>query len=467
MRIKKMIMKAAGAAIFAAVSFLVVLPLSAQEQAQVSHKKSSSIAAKRTEVGTGWSTKENPKDALEEAVRMALDGKKRTPPDFAIIFASSGSDMKTIFREAKKIFKNKTKLYGGTSDSRAVMTDKGYAKATSKAYEAAKMEGTRSLAIMTVTSKDITFGVGSAHISNYPTPQAASKAAVLSAIRSAGKSAAELPAIVLMTPTKLVEDELIEGIESVVGKKTPIMGGTAGGPDMAVIGSNDVYEQGISLAVIYTKLKVGYVFEAGFDVIELSSGVVTKTAGQEILEIDHKPAMDVYDKWLDGDLIKLIKGGATPAEVRGLLNLHPIYRKYAAPDGTVYSLFANPWPADYTLQKKSIMVSVKIKPGERIYLSRGTWEIFVNRIGNLPQKAMNIGRIAPGTTPILGIGYICTGVLSTIPESERPKLPIMMNYTHNAAPFIAPFTWGEEGHFAGVGNKHGNLLTGFLVISEK
>ena len=464
---KKKNMETVLVASLAIILFFFLAPVSAQELEQIHQGKTSNRTAKGTEVGTGWSTKENPKEAVQEAIKMALDGKKRNPPNFAIIFASSGSDMKAILLEAEKTFKNKTKIYGGTSDSRAVMTNKGYAKATSRAYEVAKMEGTRSLAVMTVASKDITFGVGSAKASDFPSPQAASKAAVLSAIKNAGKSLIEPPNIVLMTPTRLIEDESIEGIESVLGNKVPLMGGTAGGPNMAVIGEHDVYDQGISLAVIYTKLKVGMIFEAGFDVTESSSGIITKTAGQEILEIDHKPALDVYDKWLDGDLIKLIRGGAKPDEVRGLLNLHPIYRKYIAPDGTVYSLFSNPWPADNTLQKKSIMVSVKIKPGERVYLSRGSWEIFVNRIGNLPKKAMTVGSISPNSIPILGIGYICTGVLSTIPESERPKLPILMNYTNNAAPFIAPFTWGEEGYFAGIGNKHGNLLTGFFVISDR
>ena len=91
-------------------------------------------------MGTRWSTKESPEDAVKEAVEMALKGKKDIP-DFAVIFASSGSDMEVILSTAKRLFKNKTKIYGGTSDSRAVMTNKGYAKATERAYKCAKMEG--------------------------------------------------------------------------------------------------------------------------------------------------------------------------------------------------------------------------------------------------------------------------------------------------------------------------------------
>ena len=106
-------------------------------------------------MGTGWSTKENSEEAVKEAVEMALEGKPNEIPDFAIIFASSGSDMEAILLKAKKLFKNKTKIYGGTSDSRAVMTNKGFVKATERAYEYAKMEGRRSLAIMTITSKEV------------------------------------------------------------------------------------------------------------------------------------------------------------------------------------------------------------------------------------------------------------------------------------------------------------------------
>jgi hypothetical protein len=42
-----------------------------------------------------------------------------------------------------------------------------------------------------------------------------------------------------------------------------------------------------------------------------------------------------------------------------------------------------------------------------------------------------------------------------------------MDQTNKDAPFIASFTWGEQGHFPGVGNKHGNLLSSFLVIGPR
>jgi hypothetical protein len=418
-------------------------------------------------VGTGWSTKENPHEAVKEAVEMALEGRQDKAPDFAVMFASSGSDMEAILFKAKELFQNKTKIYGGSSDSRAVMTNKGYAKATDRAYEYAKMEGKRSLAIMTVTSKDIVFGVGSANFADYPTVQEGSKAAILNAIKSAGKSPRELPQAILVTPARGLEEEAIEGIEEVIGKKTPILGGTPGGPTFAVFGENKVYEKGVSLAVIYTKFHVGYIFEGGFDVKDPNTGIVTKVDGQAIVEIDGKPALDVYDEWLGGEITRLCKEMPRFDLVRALLTLHPLYRKYTSSDGKVYSLFSHPWPKGKTLVERAVSTSTKIKVGERIYLSHGTWETLMNRIGNLPRVAKTNGKINPDTKPIFGIGYICAGVMGTIPEEERNKMPLLINYSNNDAPFIATFTWGEQGQFSGIGNKHGNLLTSFLVIADK
>ncbi len=420
-----------------------------------------------TEVGTGWSTKENPEEAVKQAVQMALEGKQHKIPDFAILFASSGHDMEAILFTAKKLFRNKTKIYGGTSDSRAVMTNKGYAKATDRAYESAKMEGKRSLAIMTVISKDILFGVGSANFSDYPSVQEASAAAISNAIKNAAKLPNDLPKAVLVAPTRGAEEEVIEGIEKVVSKNTPIMGGTTGGPTFGVFGENKVYEKGVSLAVLYTNYTIGWTFEGGFDLRGPNTGIVTKVDGQAIVEIDKRPALDVYDGWLGGEIKRLHKELGKSDLIRDLLVLHPIYRKYTSSDGKTYTLFSHPWPKDDTLNDRSVMTSTKIKTGERIYLSSGTWETLMNRMGNLPRAAKREGGIDAFAQPIFGIGHICAGVLGTIPETEREKIPLLINYANNNSPFIAPFTWGEQGHFQGIGNKHGNLLTSFLVVSDK
>ena len=419
-----------------------------------------------TEVGTGWSTDENPKRAVQEAVHMALRGKSQKNPDFAAIYPSSGSDMKGILDAAKALLGKNTKIFGGTSDSRAVMTDRGFVKVTKRGYEFAEMEGRRGLAIMTVSSEDIIFGVGSANLSNFTLAQEMSKAAVLRAIKSAGKTEDEAPRIILLSSTIGIEEEVLEGIEEALGKNAIVLGGTAGGPVIAVFGENEIYDKGVCAAVIYTDLPVGWTFEGGFDVTDKHKGIVTKTEGQAIVEIDDRPALDVYDEWLGGEIERLYKEVGEPDIIRDLLILHPIYRKYTSASGQDYFVFSHPWPKDDQMKDRSVLTSTKIRVGERIYLSHGTWETLINRIGNLPRNAKIQGGMGVETRPILGIGFICGGVMGAIPETERGKLPFLINYANSNAPFIATFTWGEQGYLPGVGCKHGNLLTSFLVIGH-
>jgi hypothetical protein len=420
-----------------------------------------------TEVGTGGSLNENPVEATQEAVAMALAGKKNKSPYFAMVFVTSGGKLDLVVPKLREILGPKTKIYGSTSDSRAVMTDKGFLNAAKKPYESPAATWKKGVAVMTVSSPDITFGIGSANLADFPSIQVAAKTAIMAAVKSAGKSPDAPPQIVLITPTKGIEEEVLEGVEEVIGKHTPILGGTAGGPQWGVTGEKQVYDQGVSLAVIYTDLPVGWIFEGGFDVRDPHTGVVTKVENQAIVEIDHRPALDVYDEWLGGKVKGMFAETGDFNTVRTFLNLHPIYRKYSVAGGQNYFLFSHPWPKDKTLNDKAIMTSTKIKAGERIYLSHGTWERLLNRIIELPKKAKINGGMRVDATPILGIGYLCAGVMGVIPENEREKMSKLINYANHDGPFIATFTWGEQGYFSGLGNKHVNLSTSFIVIGDK
>jgi hypothetical protein len=57
--------------------------------------------------------------------------------------------------------------------------------------------------------------------------------------------------------------------------------------------------------------------------------------------------------------------------------------------------------------------------------------------------------------------------MGIIPEDDREKMSILINYASDNIPFIANFTWGEQGHLVGIGNKHGNLLTSFVMFGQK
>lgn len=423
------------------------------------------VGSSKAEVGTGWSTREDPKEAVKEAVEMALRRAQNRQPDLLIIFPTSGSDLRSLLSEARILLGKGTRVFGGTSDSRAVMTNSGFIKAAGRGY--LEKKGARhALAVMTITSKNMVFGVGAAGLSAHSSPQEAAGAALFKAMENAGKTSDDRPKITLTMSTYGIGDEVVQGIEDVLGKEAVVLGGTTGGPKFAVVGGDDVYDEGISMAVMYTDLPVGWAFEGGFDVGDMPSGIATRVDGHAILEIDNRPALDIYDEWLGGRIKRLQEEFGDPTVVKDMLSLNPICRQYTSSSGHNYFLYSHPWPKDDKLQEKAIMTSTKIRAGERVFLSQGTWEQLMNRIGNLPKTARTHGEIGPGRKPLFGIAFLCGGVMGTIPENEREKLSFLINYANDNVLFISVFTWGEQGHFSEVGNKHGNLLTSFLVVAE-
>jgi hypothetical protein len=269
MRSKIIIICALG--VFAGGILLYLFTLSTDEEFQLSPQTAvafSSVDAqvKGAEVGTGWSVNIDPTEAVREALNMALAGRTSRNPDLAVIFASSGSDTQEILAATRQFLGQDTKVFGGTSDSRAVMTDKGFIKVTKKGYALSSMEGNRGLAIMTITSDNIIWGVGFGSVSEFSSSQKMSKSAVEDAIEDAGKTEAGLPDIILLSVTIGIEEEVLEGIAQITGKDTPVLGGTVGDPAPAVFGKNNVYDKGVCIAVMYTDLALGWTFESGFDV---------------------------------------------------------------------------------------------------------------------------------------------------------------------------------------------------------
>jgi hypothetical protein len=172
--------------------------------------------------------------------------------------------------------------------------------------------------------------VGAADFRGAASPRETGRYAVSRAMEDAGRTVTERPQVILVAPTAGSEEQVIAGIEDVVGRSVPMLGGTSG-PGASVMGGDTASTAGVSVAVIYTGLSLCWTFEAGYDVSLPQSGIVTKTDGRIILEIDHRPAWDVYDEWLDGRLSEAAREGVSEAGI--LLALNPYYREFKAPSG--------------------------------------------------------------------------------------------------------------------------------------
>ncbi len=411
-------------------------------------------------VGTGSSQNADPTLACREALKSALAEIENETPDVAIFFANNFLRLDEIDSQARQILGSDTQIFGALSSSRAVMTQRGL-------LDAGPGESNHAgLAVMLLKSSDIRFGVGSADYSASNSVREATRRAVEAALVAAGSPSGRPSAVIVLSSYTQGEDVAL-GLEDALGKAVPMVGGCVAGTSNGVIGKQ-ARSTGVAVLVLYTELPIGWTYEGGFDVSDAHSGEVTAVSadGRQVDEIDGRPAADVYDEWTDGQLRTLF-AAMSPGEAIDRLTLLPCYRKFRSKDGRVYTIFTHVWPTDPTFSQRSLQLGARVEKGERVYLARGSWETLLNRIGNLPVKAKVQAGMDARERSVFGIGIVCSGVLGAIPELERPKIPVLLDYSHEGAPFLGIVTGGELGNLPGIGNKFGNLLTSFLTVGPR
>merc|ERR1712159_713468 len=115
---------------------------------------------------------------------------------------------------------------------------------------------------------------------------------------------AEKPDVIIVNGTFGFEEDILAGIATVVNN-VPVIGGSAAG-DLATHGwwvasahreRVDVSNDGVSVVMLWTSVHTATIFSSCYEPTRCR-GLVTKKVHREILEIDHKPAFDVYREWL-------------------------------------------------------------------------------------------------------------------------------------------------------------------------
>ena len=400
-------------------------------------------------VGCGWSDNNDEVKAVEEAVSSVRTQLGAKSPEFAIFFSTVGYDSNKVLSEVRQLLPG-VQVYGGTS-CLAVQTKEGF-----------HVGEKGSLALLAVASKNISFGVGGVSIDDFTSAREAGKAAIQAAIDATGKKGT--PKLVLITSSVGREEELLAGIEDVIGKDVPVLGGSAG--DNTITGewkqfaNENVYSNGISLTAIYTDLKIGWAYEAGYLRSE-NRGTITRADGRIIYEIDNLPAAEVYNDWTGGTVVaeELETGGSILSDA----SYYPL-AKIIKNEGKEYTLSIHPLSINAT--DHSLEVFANIEEGDEVMLMHGDWELLLNRALTTPTKALESESLSKEDVSF-GVYTYCAGTVLAIPEDERPKMPVLVKTAIGDAPFIGTFTFGEQGHIRGVGNLHGNLVNSMIVFTEK
>ena len=406
----------------------------------------STITQKETKAGYGWSVKESLNAAVEEASLLLKESV--SDPDYIMLFSTAGYDSDSILSEINSIFP-KAKVYGGTS-STGVLTNDGYH--TSK---------TGSLALLGISSNRMTFGVGGADLDNFENARDAGKDAIENAIENAGKTD-ELPKLILITVAPGNEEEVLLGIEDVIGWGIPVIGGSSGDDDLTgkwhQYDNNRIYSNGVSLTAIFTDLDVRFIYEAGYEKSK-TQGTITKAEGRTIYEIDGRPAGEVYNEWCEGCITKELANGGT---ILSQSTFWP-FAKIIEREYDIYYLSLHPLSVDGN--DKSLTLFANVMRGDKLLIMHGDWELLLNRAKTTPHKLMDNKELI-NKKPLFGIYTFCGGSLLGIPEDQRFRLSGFVNEELNGIPFIGTFTFGEQGPL-GIVNHHGNLANSLILFSEE
>ena len=412
----------------------------------------SSAIPQPVRVGYGWSVENDVKEAVTEAVSMMNAMIGGTSPDWVTLFSTIGYDSEEVLEEMTTLLGDKVKIYGGTS-CLGVMTKDGL-----------HIGEVGSLAILGVTSPRIQFGVSGVSIEEVVSAREQGRKAILEAISDAGRTAEDPPRIVLITGNPGEEEEVLKGIEEIIGKDVPVIGGSSA--DNEIIGewkqyANDrVYSTGVALTVIYTDLKLGWAYEMGY-LRTANQGVATKSEGRTIYEIDSRPAAVVYNKWIGGKLDDVLETGG---DVLSRTTFYPLAKIVHGEAGETYYISIHPLSIE--LPEESLTVFANVSGGTELSLFYGNWELLLNRAYTTPMRARARGDVSVEEAGF-AIFTFCAGTMLAIPEDERPKIPLLVKNIMGETPFIGTFTFGEQGFLPGAGNVHGNLASSMVTLGKE
>ena len=401
-------------------------------------------------IGYGWSVNVDEAKAVKEAVammRMTI-----SKPNLVILLAESSYENDSVIARNLYELTNKAKTYG-LEGTYAVFTKDGV-----------HVGEKGSLAVLGIEAPSWNVGIGVTDMSNAETPMQIKEMAlkaIKAAINDAGKTTEDEPSLVLIAPTKLKEEPILDAIEYIFGNNVRVVGGTPGGPN--VIANDLVVENGFVLAVVYADTKIGAGFHAGIAVDRDKSGVVTAMGGTRriIKEINNKPAFEVYRKWADGALDDVNVSEPTSIWSRPFA----LVRVYNLAQNEVGTKVVVPIKVNPDL---SMVTGADISEGEYLYFATTTRKAYIKRAGTIVQQALVEGKIKYSELAG-GIHFYCRGAAFSQFGENREELQALVLETNQKMkdkPYIGTFTAGEQGNIPGYGIFMGNLTSSMAVFAE-
>ena len=392
--------------------------------------------------------------ALSE-LQTAIDSAAITP-NLVCAFYDCDHDDSAILDFLRGNFSDSA-ILGGTSCA-GIMTETG-------------LGGAGSIGLLLIEDSDGDYGTASIRLEGNVADCA--ERALHAALDNAG-CPGELPELIWIYQTPGQEESVIEGLRRVVGDRCPIIGGSSADNEVAgkwrQINQDGVMQDGLVVGVLFSSGGIGFMFQGGYEPSGESgivtrvvydsvgtSGIVTKSCGRQIVEIDGRPAAEVYNQWIGGSLSEKVKAGGN---ILIDTTMHPLGVDAGKIEGITHYLLVHP---EKILDNGVLSTFADIEEGTRLYSMRGERARLVDRAGKDASAAAST--LSGGLSNLAGgLVVYCAGCMLAVGDS-MPKVSQAVTSSFGGMPFLGCFTFGEQGAILNR-NAHGNLMISAIAFGK-
>ena len=263
-------------------------------------------------------------------------------------------------------------------------------------------------------------------------------------------------------PTPGGEEALLKGAYEELGEHTTLIGGTAADNDLSGnwwTWNEDLATQGgVSIGVGTWPKRTAVSYQGGY-LSTQKKARVTRSSGRMIHELNGLPAAEVYNEWLDGALDEFLEKGGS---VLGVSTLNPLGVARGQFGGVDAYVLIH--PETVIPQSKALTTFAEIDEGETVVLMQSTKGSLVNRGARVAKWAMNRSGL-PSSKVAGGLMIYCGGCVLAIQEETKDMLS-KVGKTLDPAPWVAGFSFGEQGCVIPRKVDHGNLMASVLLFEK-